>query len=97
MFWSQYKLATMRHSEFLRKQITGIPNSANQNFNFLTFQTSEFQKKKNGVSGIENGIRILLPMGVPEFETKNWKSQRGKEGHIKFLTQTLVKHMSMEH
>ncbi len=45
MLWSQYKLATKRRSEFLRKQITGIPNFANQNSNFLTFQTSEFQKK----------------------------------------------------
>ncbi len=45
MLWSQYKLATMRCSEFLRKQITGIPNMANQNSNFLTLQTSEFQKK----------------------------------------------------
>jgi hypothetical protein len=45
MLWSQYKLATMRHSAVLRKQITRIPNFANQNSNFLTFQTSEFQKK----------------------------------------------------
>ncbi len=45
MLWSQYKLAMMRGSEFLCNQITGIPNFANQNFDFLTFQTSEFQKK----------------------------------------------------
>jgi hypothetical protein len=35
----------MRLSEFLRKQITGIPNFANQNSNFWTFETLEFQKK----------------------------------------------------
>ncbi len=45
MLWSQYKLATMRHSEFLRKQITRILNIINRNSNFLTLQTLEFQKK----------------------------------------------------
>ncbi len=45
MLWSQYKLAAMRRSEFLHKQITGILNFANQNSSFLTFQTSKFQKK----------------------------------------------------
>jgi hypothetical protein len=35
----------MSHSEFLRKLITGIPNIANRNSNFLTLQTSEFKKK----------------------------------------------------
>ncbi len=37
----------MRGSEFLRKKNTGIPNIANQNSNFLTLQTSEFQKKND--------------------------------------------------
>ncbi len=45
MLWSQYKLVMMRRSEFLCKQITGIPNFTNWNSNSLTFQTSEFQKK----------------------------------------------------
>jgi hypothetical protein len=45
MLWSQYKLVTMRCTEFLRKKITGIPNTANRNSNFLTLQTLEFQKK----------------------------------------------------
>jgi hypothetical protein len=44
MLWSQYKLV-IRHTEFLRKEITGILNIANRNSDFLTLQTSEFQKK----------------------------------------------------
>ncbi len=44
MLWSQYKLATIRRNEFLRKEITGIPNIPNRNSNFLTLQSSEFQK-----------------------------------------------------
>jgi hypothetical protein len=76
MLWSQYKLATIRHTEFLRKEITGIPNTANRNSDFLTLQTSEFQKHfPNGIFGIKNGIRIPLMMGVPEIRTKNWNSQ----------------------
>ncbi len=47
MLWSQYKLATIRRTEFLRKEITGILNIANQNSDFLTLQTSEFQKKSD--------------------------------------------------
>jgi hypothetical protein len=74
MLWSQFKLATMRRSEFLRKQITEIPNFANGNSDFLTFQTSEFQNP-TGISGIKSGIGIPLPMGVPEIGTKNWNSQ----------------------
>jgi hypothetical protein len=71
MLWSQYKLAMMRHSEFLRKQITGIPNIANQNSYFLTLQSSEFQKIiPTKIFGVENGIGILLTMGVPEIGTK---------------------------
>jgi hypothetical protein len=50
MLWSQYKLATMKRSEFLRKQITGIPNFAKWNPNFLTFQTSELKKNPTGIS-----------------------------------------------
>jgi hypothetical protein len=76
MLWSQYKLATIRRTEFLRKEITGIPIIANRNSNFLTLQTSEFQKKNPaGIFGIENGIGIPLTMGVPEIGTKNWNSQ----------------------
>jgi hypothetical protein len=45
MLWSQYKLATIRRIEFLRKEITGIPNIPNQNSNFLTLHTSGFPKK----------------------------------------------------
>jgi hypothetical protein len=72
MLWSQYKLARMIHTEFLRKQITGIPNFANWNSNFLTLQTSEFQKKNpTRIFGIKNGIGIPLTMGVPVIGTKN--------------------------
>ena len=76
MLWSQYKLATIIHTEFLHEQITGISNFANRNSNFLTLQTLEFQKKNStGIFGIKNGISIPLTMGVPEIGTKNWNSQ----------------------
>ncbi len=76
MLWSQYKSATIRRTEFLRKEITGIPNIANRNSNFLTLQTLEFQKKKpTGIFGIEHGIGIPLMMGVPEIGPKNRNSQ----------------------
>jgi hypothetical protein len=76
MIQTQYKLATMRHSEFLRIQITRIPNIANLKSDFLTLQTSEFQKKNlTGISGIENKIRIPLMMGVQEIGTKNQNFQ----------------------
>jgi hypothetical protein len=75
MLWSQYKLATMRCSEFLHKQITGIPNIANHNFSFLTLQTLEFQKQiPTGIFEIKNGIRNPLTMGVPEIGIKNQNS-----------------------
>jgi hypothetical protein len=45
MLWSEYKLVTIRRTEFLRKKITRIPNIANRNSDFLTIQTSKFQKK----------------------------------------------------
>jgi hypothetical protein len=71
MLWSQYKLATIRRTEFLHKEITGILNIANRNSNFLTLQTSEFQKKNPiGIFGIKHRIRIPLTMGVPEIGTK---------------------------
>ncbi len=41
----QYKLAMIRRTEFLHKEITGIPNIPNWNSNFLTLQTLEFPKK----------------------------------------------------
>jgi hypothetical protein len=76
MLWSQYKLARIRCTEFLGKEITGIPNIANRNSDFLTLQTLEFQTKiLTGIFGIEYGIRILLTMGVPEIGTENWNSQ----------------------
>ena len=86
MLWSQYKLATIRCTEFLRKEITGIPNIANRNSDFLTLLTLEFQKKKStGIFGIEHGIGTPLMMGVPEIGTKNWNSQPsshiGKPAH----------------
>jgi hypothetical protein len=66
----------MRGSEFLRKKFTGTPNIPNQNYNFLTFQASEFQKIiQTRIYGIKNGIGILLTMGVPEIGTKNRNSQ----------------------
>jgi hypothetical protein len=76
MLWSRYKLAMIRRTEFLCKEITGIPNIANQNSNFLTLQTSEFQKKHpTRIFEIKHGIGILLTMGVPEIGTENQNSQ----------------------
>jgi hypothetical protein len=44
-------------------------------FQFLNFLTAELEKKiPTGIFGIENGIRVPLPMGVPEIGTKNWNS-----------------------
>jgi hypothetical protein len=70
MLWSQYKLVTIRLTEFLRKQITGIPIFANQNYNFLTLQTSTFQKNPTGIFGIKNRIGIPLTMGAHKLEPK---------------------------
>jgi hypothetical protein len=44
MLWSQYKLAAMKNSEFLCKQITCIPNFANRNSDFLTSRNRNFKK-----------------------------------------------------
>ena len=45
-------------------------------FRFLDFSTAEFEINfPTGIFGIENGIRILLLMGVPEIGTENWNSQ----------------------
>jgi hypothetical protein len=45
-------------------------------FRFLDFSTAEFEKIfLTGIFKNENGIGILLPMGVPEIRTENWNSQ----------------------
>ncbi len=75
MLWSQYKLAWIKCTEFLHKQITRILNFTNRNSNFLTLQTLEFLKNPTGIFGIKNEIRIPFTMGVPEIGTKNWNSQ----------------------
>jgi hypothetical protein len=69
MLWNQYNLATIRRSEFLSKQITGILNFANWSSDYLTFQKSEFQKK--------------IQLEFPESETKSefrfrWGSQKSE-------------------
>jgi hypothetical protein len=62
----------MRCSQFLRKQITRIPNFANRNSNFSDFPDIGISKQNpTGISGIRNGIGIPLPMGVPGNGTKN--------------------------
>jgi hypothetical protein len=67
MRWNQYKLATMRRNEFLCQQITGIPNFANRNSSFLTFQKLEFQKK----------IRPEFPESEMKLESHfQWGSQK---------------------
>ncbi len=86
MLWSQYKLAMIRRTEFLRKEITGIPNIANRSSDFLTLQTSELKKKPTGIFGTKYGIGIPLTMGVPEIGTKNWNSQPSIEGIRQLFT-----------
>ncbi len=61
----------MRRSEFLRKQITAIPNFANRNSNFLTFQTSEFQKKiQPEFPEPETELEFCFQSGSQELEPK---------------------------
>ncbi len=75
MLWSQYKLETIRCSEFLRKEITGFPNISNRNSNFLTLQTYEL-KKKNG-QNLRNRSRNRNSAydGGPRNWNQNWNSQ----------------------
>jgi hypothetical protein len=63
----------MRCTEFLRN-FFGIPNFG-IGIRFVDFSTAELKKNPTGISRIKNGVRILLPMGVPEIGTKNWNSQ----------------------
>jgi hypothetical protein len=50
------------------------------------FQQRNSKKKSGRISRNENGIGILLPMGVPKIGTKNWNSQtRSKAGKVKKL------------
>ncbi len=65
----------MRHSEFLRKQIIGILNFANQNSDFGFPDIGILNFNPIRISGIKNEIRILLSMGVPEIVTENQNSQ----------------------
>jgi hypothetical protein len=84
MLWSQYKLATMRCSEFLCKQITGIPNFCKSEFQFSDFPDIGISKK-TGIFGIKNGIGIPLLLGVPEIRTKNWNSQPSLASYILWM------------
>jgi hypothetical protein len=71
MLWSQYKLATIRRTEFLRKEITGITNIPNRNSDFLTLQTLEFQKKKTtGIFGSNTESEFCLQWGSQKLEPK---------------------------
>ncbi len=47
----------------------------NQNSNFSFFQQRNSKKNLTRIFGIENGMGILLLMGVPEIRTKNWDYQ----------------------
>jgi hypothetical protein len=70
MLWSQYKLATKRRSEFPRKQITGIPNFANRNSDFLSFQTLEFQKKRPESPESKTELELCFRWGSQKLEQK---------------------------
>jgi hypothetical protein len=61
----------MRSTEFLRNFFLEFQISKLE-FRFNDYSTAEFKKNPTGISGIENGIGIPLPMGVPEIGTKNW-------------------------
>jgi hypothetical protein len=64
----------MRCTKFLRYFFSEFQISESE-FRFGDFSTAELKKKPTRISGNENGIGILLPMGVPELGTKNWNSQ----------------------
>jgi hypothetical protein len=65
----------MRCIEFLGLLFSEFRISESE-FRFLDFSTAEFKIKiQTGIFGIENGIGILLPMGVPEIGTENQSSQ----------------------
>ncbi len=71
MLWSQYKLVTIRRTEFLCKEITGILNIANRNSDFLTLQTSEFQRKFRPESSESNTeLEFRLQWGSQKLEPK---------------------------
>jgi hypothetical protein len=59
----------MRCTEFLHYFFSEFQILESE-FQFVDLSTAKF-KKKTGISGIKNRIRILLPMGVPEIGTKN--------------------------
>jgi hypothetical protein len=99
MLWNPYKLAMMRCSEFLRQQITGILNFANQNSNYLTFQKLEFQKKiwpwkRNQNSASDGGPRN--PNQKLEFPTKPamGKAWRGKHPWTNTNEPAVIHHFS---
>jgi hypothetical protein len=71
MLWSQYKSATIGQSEYLRKQITGIPNTAHRNSKFLTLQTSEYQKKSDRNLWNQKQNQNFAYNGSP----KNWNQK----------------------
>ncbi len=59
----------------------GIPNFG-IGIPISRFFNSEIHKKiLTGIFGIENGIGIPLPMGVPEIGTKNWNPQPSFQGY----------------
>jgi hypothetical protein len=79
MLWRRYKSVTMRRTEFLRKEITGIPNIATRNSNFLTLQTSEFQKQyplESSESKTES--EFCLRWGSQKSDTKIGIPNQGK-------------------
>ncbi len=66
----------MRCIEFLRFFFFSEFGILESEFWFLHFSTAEFENNfPTGIFGIENGIGIPLPMGVPEIGTENRNSQ----------------------
>jgi hypothetical protein len=65
----------MRCHEFLRNFFLGIPNFGIGIPISQFFNSGIRENFPTGIFGIENGIGILLLMGVPEIGTKNWNSQ----------------------
>ncbi len=75
IFWCK-----IRCTEFLRKTMFWIPNFGIGIPIWWLFNSGILKTIPTRISGIRNGIGILLTMGVPEIGTKNWNSQPSLDG-----------------
>jgi hypothetical protein len=77
MLWSQYKLATIRCTEFLRKEITGIPNSKYRKSEFQFFDSPDIGISKKTDRNLWNWKRYRNSAyhGGPRNRNQKWNSQ----------------------